>query len=66
MRVIRIAVVGAAFLALSACAHQDLTAPCSAQSNGIFGWLPSGSAWACEELRAINGPTVKEAGDGGH
>lgn len=40
-------------LALSACAHKDLTAPCGFDGAGAFDWL-SASAVACEELRPIN------------
>jgi hypothetical protein len=46
-----LAILTAAFSALTACAHQDLTAPCARD-----GWLSFGTAYAsdCGVLRPVN------------
>jgi hypothetical protein len=50
-RVGAVAVLTASFSALTACAHQDLTAPCARD-----GWLSFESAYAsdCGTLRPVN------------
>jgi hypothetical protein len=52
---IRIFAIALTFLAMSGCAHKDLTAPCGFDNDGIFGSLwPTASAFACEQMRPIN------------
>jgi hypothetical protein len=50
-RVGAVAVLTVSFTVLTACAHQDLTAPCTRD-----GWLSFGSAYAsdCGMLRPVN------------
>ncbi len=66
-RFIRTVLFGLTLLALSACAHEDLTAPCDATDNGgLFGWLErSGRAFACEPMRRIGATNAGDA-DGVH
>ena len=58
--VTRVGIAALLGLALSACAHKDLTAPCGFDGGGLFGWL-SASAFACGEMRPVN----SEGNDGG-
>ena len=46
-----VAILTVSFMALTACAHRDLTAPCARD-----GWLPLGTAYAsdCGALRPVN------------
>jgi hypothetical protein len=50
-RVGAVAVLTVSFTVLTACAHQDLTAPCTRE-----GWLAFGTAYAsdCGTLRPVN------------
>jgi hypothetical protein len=50
-RVGAVAVLTVSFTVLTACAHQDLTAPCTRE-----GWLSLGTAYAsdCGTLRPVN------------
>jgi hypothetical protein len=50
-RVGAVAVLTVSFMVLTACAHQDLTAPCTRD-----GWLSLGTAYAsdCGALRPVN------------
>ena len=60
-RVGAVAVLTLSFSVLTACAHQDLTAPCTRD-----GWLSLGTAYAsdCGALRPVNPDGLGQGGAG--